>query len=113
MNAGRPIMRRRAPHSMINPDRWRDIAAGDGDSAASLWRFDGALQRTLHLPIPHAAVAIEHALRQLLLERVLLDFRFVDVDPQARPRAGTNDAPLFFDREALINNVIAPRNVRR
>ena len=46
----------------------------------------------LALPISHAAVAVEHPLQDFLLERMLLHFGFVDLDAQARPRVGADDA---------------------
>src|SRR5688500_16021968 len=49
------------------------------------------------LPISHAAVLIKHALRQLLLEGMLLHFRFVDLDAQAGPGVGPHDAAAGFD----------------
>ena len=47
---------------------------------------------TIDSPIPHAAVRIERALQQFLLERVLLHFRFVDLDAEAGPGVGPDDA---------------------
>src|SRR5262245_8494999 len=96
---------------MIDANRWRDIAAGGCDAAAGLRCFNGVLRRLLHLPISHTAVAIEDALRQLLLEWVLFNFSLVDFDSETGASAGTDDAALFFDRVAFVHDVVAPGNV--
>src|SRR5690242_12008123 len=65
----------------------------------------------LFLPIPYAAVLIEHALRQLLLEWMLGDLCLVDFDAQARAAARTNDAALLLDGEAFLDHIAAPGHV--
>ena len=40
MNAGRTLVRGRAPHAVVDAHRRRDVAAGDTNQAAALRRFD-------------------------------------------------------------------------
>src|SRR4051794_6801142 len=62
-------------------------------------------------PVSHAAVRVEHALRQFLLERMLLHFRFVNRDAKSWPRVGADKASLGFDDEPLFDHVLPPRHV--
>src|SRR4051812_44692086 len=64
-----------------------------------------------HLPIPDAAVAIEHSLRQLLLKRMLFHFRFVDDEAETWASVGTHQPPLRFNGESFFDDVGSPGNV--
>jgi hypothetical protein len=70
---------------------------------------------TSRVPAPqlrkNAAVGVERALRQLLLEGVLRDLLLVELDPQPRLRVGADDAPGALGDEALADDVLAPGHV--
>jgi hypothetical protein len=40
VDSGGAIMRRGAPHSVVDPNGRRDVTPGDASVAAALWKFD-------------------------------------------------------------------------
>ncbi len=56
-------------------------------------------------PVAHRSVAVERALRELLLERVLADLGLVDLDAESRSAAGSNQAAVLLDRKAFAHHV--------
>ena len=63
------------------------------------------------LPIADATVLIEDALRNLLFERVLFHFVFVDCDFISRLFVWYHRSRFFVDGESFLHNVVPPRNV--
>src|SRR5947208_2611746 len=63
------------------------------------------------LPVANAAVGVEVALGQLLLERVFGYLRLVDLDAQAGSGARADEAAIAFDGEGLRDDVLAPGHV--
>src|SRR5688572_1667558 len=62
-------------------------------------------------PVADAAVGIERALEDFLLERVLADLVLVELDAEAGFVAGAHEAAFRFHRKALGHDVPAPRDV--
>src|SRR5438876_746469 len=63
------------------------------------------------LPISHAAVGIEDALGQLLLERMLLDLGLVDRDTQSWFRIGPHNPPGAFHGEPFLDDILPPGDI--
>jgi len=62
------------------------------------------------LPISHAVVLIEDTLRNLLFERVLFHFVFIESDSKSRLRVGRHGSRVFVGSESFIDNIIPPRD---
>ena len=81
------------------------------NSPASWRSLRPSVQFPLRSPIPHAPIAMEHPLQNLLLERMFLYFGFVDRDAQAGAGVGFDETALFLDGEAFLDHVLPPGDV--